>query len=154
MRGALVAFLCGCGLALWPASSWALGLGVSTPSVTLANFGPGLTATGSGAVVVTGVLAPWVLKASDSANGGRLVPGAVGCSGSEGRTANALTLRATGAIGTTASAGTVTVGAAAVTIANGVVADTVTMNYSLDIGRTEVMRAGCTYSTTVTFTVQ
>jgi hypothetical protein len=101
------------------------------------------------------VLAPWTLKAADTTgNAGHLAAAAVGCAGSEPRTANALTASASGAIGTTHGSGAVSVDAASKTVATGVVADTVTVSYTLPIGGTEVMRAGCVYSTTVTYTVQ
>jgi hypothetical protein len=142
-------------LALWiPAPADALGLGISTPSVTLASFGPGLTATGSGAVVVTGVLAPWTLTAQDSSNSGHLVSGGATCTGSEPQTVNALTASASGNLPTTHSAGAVTIGPSPATVATGSAADTVNLDYSIAIGRTEAMRAGCVFSTTVTLTVQ
>ena len=144
---ALAAFCC-C------APAYGLGLGISTPSVTLSNFAPGMTATGLGTVTVSGVLAPWTLTVADSVNAGHLVRGAVGCSGSETQTANALSAQATGAAPTTTSAGTVSIGSSARTVATGTVIDTVNVNYSLVIGRTEQMLAGCLFSTTVTLTVQ
>jgi hypothetical protein len=135
--------------------AFALGLGVSSPSVTLANFAPGLTATGSGALLVSGVLTPWTLKVADtSGNAGHLAPAAVGCAGSEPQTANALSASASGLLGTTSGAGAVLIAASSKTVATGVAADTVNVAYSLDVARTETMRAGCVYSTTVTFTVQ
>jgi hypothetical protein len=154
MRSALVATLVAFGVLFVPASAFALGIGISTPSVTLTNFGPGLTASGTGAVVVTGVLTPWVLKVSDPTNAGHLVPGAIGCADSESHTVNGLSVRSAGVLPTTASAGTLSIGTSSQTLANGAAVDTVNLTYSLDVARTEVMRAGCVFSTTVTFTVQ
>jgi hypothetical protein len=154
MRVALVAAmvaLCQCAA---PGPAAALGIGISTPTLTMSSFAPGTTATTSGTILVSGVLAPWTLKAADSGHAGHLVAGAVGCTGSEAQTANPLTLSGSGLLGTTNSAGTITVGSAPQTVASGIAADTVTVSYSLVIGRTETMRAGCVFSTTVTFTVQ
>jgi hypothetical protein len=142
-------------LVVFPSPASALGLGVSTPSVTLANFGPGLHASGTGALTVSGVLTPWTLKVADgSGHAGRLAPAAAGCVGSEPQTANALSVAASGLLPTTNGTGAVVIGAASTTVANGAAADTVNLSYALDVGRTEVMRAGCVYSTTVTYTVQ
>jgi hypothetical protein len=142
-------------LAVFPPSASALALGVSTPSATLVNFGPGLHATGSGTLTVSTVLAPWTLKVADaSGNAGHLAPGAVGCAGSEPHTANALSVSASGILPTTSGSGTVVIGASATTVANGTAIDTVNVAYALDVGLTEVMRAGCVFSTTVTYTVQ
>ena len=155
MRVALVAGVVAACTSLAAAdSAAALGIGISTPTVAMSSFAPGMTASGSGGIVVSGVLAPWTLKASDSAHAGHMVPGTAGCTGSAPQTANAMTLSGSGSIGTTNSAGVVTVGTSPQTVANGIVADTVNVTYTLVIGRTEVMRAGCVYSTTVTFTVQ
>jgi hypothetical protein len=141
-------------LAAVPSPASALGLGVSTPSVTLANFAPGQQASGTGALTVSGVLTPWTLKVADgSGHAGHLAPAVVGCAGSELQTVNALSVTASGLLPTTNGAGAV-IGAGSATVANGVATDTVNLAYRLDVGGTEVMRAGCVYSTTVTYTVQ
>jgi hypothetical protein len=155
MRIGLVAGLVAAGCALAPSPASALGLGVSTPSVTMANFGPGFTATGSGVLVVSGVLTPWTLKAADTTgNAGHPASSGVACTGSEARTVDPLTATAAGVLGTTSSAGALTIGASQATVATGVAPDTVTVNYSLAIGKTELMRTGCLFSTTITYTVQ
>jgi hypothetical protein len=142
-------------LAVFSSPASALGLGVSTPSVTLANFGPGLQASGTGVLSVSGVLTPWTLKVADgSGHAGHLAPAAVGCVGSGPQTANALSVSASGLLPTTNGAGAVLIGSGSATVANGSATDTVNVTYALDVGRTEVMRAGCVYSTTVTYTVQ
>jgi hypothetical protein len=142
-------------LAVFSSTASALGLGVSTPSVTLANFGPGLQASGTGVLGVSGVLTTWTLKVADgSGHAGHLAPAAVGCAGSEPQTANALSVTASGLLPTTTGAGAVLIGAGSATVANGVANDTVNVAYALGVGLTEVMRAGCVYSTTVTYTVQ
>lgn len=154
MRTRLATLVALCGFCAAPGSAGALGIGISTPSVTLAGLAPGQTASGSGTVTVTGVPAPWTLKVADPAHAGHLRPGAVGCSGSEAQTVNPLSVSAGGLLPTTNSSGTVVVGASPVTVATGSAADTVTASYSLVVGPTEVMGAGCVFSTTVTFTVQ
>jgi hypothetical protein len=113
-----------------------------------------MTATGGGALVVSGVLAPWTMKASDAPHGGHMVSGGPSCVGSAAQTANQLSLSASGVLPSTNSAGAITVGTSSQTVAGGIVADTVNVAYSLVIANTEVMRAGCVFSTTVTFTVQ
>ena len=154
MRCAVVGGLVACALCAAPGSAAALGLGVSVPSLAMTNFAPGNTATASGSLVVSGVLSPWTLKASDSVNAGHLVSSGATCAGSETQTVNPLSLSASGLLPTTNSAGTITVGTSPQTVANGSAADTVNVSYSLVIDRTEIMRAGCVFSTTVTFTVQ
>jgi hypothetical protein len=131
-----------------------LALGVSTPAVTLGSFAPGSTASGSGALVVTSTN-PWTLSAADGAgNAGHLTAAAVGCTGSEASTANALVVDTVGGSGSTASTGPVTLSGSSVNVANGLFADVVTANYSLVLGNTESLLTGCAYTTTVTYTVQ
>ena len=131
-----------------------LSLGVSTPAVALSGFGPGSIATGTGALIVTST-SPWSLKAADATgNAGHLAAAALGCTGSEASTANALVVDTTGGTGSTTSAGPVSVSGSSVQVANGLSADVITTDYSLSLGNTEVMLTGCAYSTTVTYTVQ
>jgi hypothetical protein len=137
--------------------AWAVpGLGVSTPSVALATFAPGSTATGGGSLTVTTVPpGAWTLKAADTTgHAGHLVPGAVGCAGNEAQTVSPLVVSASGLLGSTVSAGAVTIGSSALTVATGSASDTVSVAYSLVVERTEAMSTGCVFSTTVTYTVQ
>jgi hypothetical protein len=136
-----------------PASA-VLGLGVSTPTVSM-NLTPGSTATGSGAVVVTPGLGTWHLSLADaSGNNGHLAHGAVGCTGSQAQTTNQLSATASGVLLGTHSTGAVTVSSAGQEIVNGTLGDTVTVAFSLVLPDTERMLAGCVYSTTLTYTVQ
>jgi hypothetical protein len=130
-----------------------LSLGVSTPAVTLSNFGPGQTASGSGNVVVTSTN-PWSLTASDSTNGGHMAAVALGCTGSEATTSHALSVATTGLLGGTTSDGPVSLSGTDQEVAHGSFADTLTNAYSLLIDPTEVMLTGCAYNTTITYTVQ
>ncbi len=131
-----------------------LSLGVSTPAVTLTNFAPGSTASGTGALVVTSTN-PWTLKAKDSAgNAGHLAAAAVGCTGSEASTANAMSVTSSGLLGSTTSAGAINLSGIDQQVANGAFSDTLTNAYSLILGNTETMLTGCAYSTTITYTVQ
>jgi hypothetical protein len=131
-----------------------LSLGVSTPAVPLTNFSPGSIATGTGAVVVTSTN-PWTLKAADSAgHAGHLAAAALGCTGSEASTANPLSVTTTGLLGSSSSAGAVSLSGTAQNVATGSFADTLTNAYSLVLGNTETMLTGCAYSTTITYTVQ
>ena len=131
-----------------------LSLGISTPAVTLTNFAPGSTASGTGALVVTSTN-PWTLKVEDATgNIGHLAQTGGTCTGSAASTANALSVNTTGLLGSTASVGPVSISAAQQTVATGAFADTLTNAYSLVLGATETMLTGCIYGTTATYTVQ
>ena len=131
-----------------------LALGISTPAVTLLNFAPGSTASGSGALLVTSTN-PWTLKVADgTGNAGHLAAAALGCTGSEASTSNAVGVTSTGLLGGTASSGLKTISGVAQTVATGAFSDTVTNAYSLLIGSSESMLTGCAYTTTATYTVQ
>ena len=140
-------------LASAPPAHAILSISVGTPPPSM-NLAPGTTATTSGTLIVTPGVGPWTVTVRDTTNGGRLVPAAAGCSGAAPQTANALSVRAQGALGTTTSTGTKTVSASAQAVAGGTLADTLTVNYSLAILSTEQMPAGCVFSTTLTYTVQ
>ena len=131
-----------------------LSLGVSTPAVALTNFAPGSIATGTGALLVTSTN-PWSLSAKDSAgNAGHLKAAALGCTGSEASTANPMSVTTSGLLGSTSSAGAVSLTGSDQPVASGSFADTLTNAYSLTLANTEVMLTGCAYSTTITYTVQ
>ena len=114
---------------------------------------PGQTATGSGALVVTAGLGTWTLSVADvTGHGGHLAKSA-GCpSYAEAQTANQLTARATGPLST--SQGTKTVGPSAQSLATGTLGDTITVNLALLVASGETLPVGCTYTTTLTYTLQ
>jgi hypothetical protein len=82
--------------------------------------------------------------------GGALCP-----AGAESETANAMTVSASGtaALGT-AGAGQVSVSGTDQTIATGNVTDLVTNAIGMNVGSGEQMGTGCTYTTTLTYTLQ
>src|SRR5207245_3114062 len=96
-----------------------LALGVSQPTVALVGFAPGQTATGSGALLVTSTN-PWTLKVADgTGNAGHLAAAALGCTGSEASTSNALSVTSSGLLGGTVSSGAKSISALATTVATG-----------------------------------
>jgi len=141
-----------------------LALGVTTPTVAFALFGPGQTSSGTGALLVTSTQA-WTLQGQDNsnlgANNGHLVKSGALCPATaESSTANALGITSAGTVpgllaaGGTVSAGPKTLSNAAQTVAQGSVTDTITNTYGIFVGAGEQMGTGCTYSTTATYTVQ
>lgn len=135
----------------------ALSIAVPTPVPPLA-LAAGTTASAFGVVSVTpDVLSPaWSLSVADTSGGaGHLVRDTGSCSGVEAQTTNQLTVRATGSVPTTTSAGTKTVSATPATVANGNGLDpAVRVTFSLAVLPGEVLSSACTMRTTVTYTVQ
>jgi hypothetical protein len=136
-----------------PAPAWAaLSIGVTSPAVSMSLL-PGQTATASGSIVVTPGVGAWQLSVADlTGNAGHLAK-AAGCpSYAAAQTANALSISASGPL--TTSNGTKTVGASSQLIASGTLGDTVAVSLSLAVLGSELLPVGCTYSTTLTYTVQ
>ena len=130
----------------------ALGLGVSTPTVAL-SLKPGQTSTGNGSVVVTAGIGTWQLSVADTTGAQGHLAKTAGCpSYAEAQTTNALTIRATGTLST--STGTKTVTNSTQVLASGTLGDTLTMLLSLSVAQSEVLPVACTYSTTLTYTLQ
>ena len=141
-----------------PLSTLALGVPAPSPFV-FTSFGPGVNASGLGTVLVTST-AGWTLKVGDHdpathTAGHMYKSGALCPAGAEAQTANAMTLSATGtaALGT-AGAGQVSVSGTDQTIATGAVTDLVTNAIGMSVGSNEQMGTGCTYTTTLTYTLQ
>lgn len=141
-------------LATAPSAGAAITIGIGSPTVTIAPFGPGRTATGSGTIAIT-ALAPWTLTVTDSSgHNGKLAPAAVGCAGAESLTSNPVSVKVTGLLGTTQSQGTVTVSGSQQALATGNGTDTLTAAYSLVVGQVERMPTGCLFSATLTYAAQ
>lgn len=118
---------------------------------------PGTTATASTSLLVTpDPLNPnWTLSIADTTgHNGHLARGTTGCNGVEAQTAKALSVRASGHLPATVSAGTKTVSATSQALASGSVLDTVDVTFSLVVGSNEILSTACTMSTTVTYTLQ
>lgn len=155
LRAAALAVAAGA-LVAAPASHAALSLGVTAPLSTM-TITPGTTATASTSLLVTpDPLNPnWTLSIADTTgHSGHLARGTTGCTGVEPQTVNALTVRASGHLPATVSAGTKTVSATSQALASGNVLDTVDLTFSLLIGSNEILSTACTMSTTVTYTLQ
>lgn len=130
----------------------ALGLGVSTPTVAL-SLKPGQTASGNGGVVVTPGIGTWQLSVADTTAAQGHLAKTTGCpSYAEPQTTNALTISASGPLST--STGPKTVTNSAQVLASGTLGDTLTMLLSLSVGASELLPVGCTYTTTLTYTLQ
>jgi hypothetical protein len=87
---------------------------------------------------------------------GHMYKGGLTCpAGAEAETQNALTIASTGTavLGTT-GAGQKTISGTDQLIATGAVTDVVSNTLGMVVGANEPMGTGCTYSTTLTYTVQ
>lgn len=137
----------------------ALGLSLTAGGgATLSPFQAGSVATGSGALVATTLL-PWTLTVKDSGTGaGHMLATGGTCAGSDPQLTSALTVNVTSVAGGFTSAGVTALGATNTTVATGSsalgVATTLTTNYSQALPATQVMRTGCLYSLTATYTLQ
>lgn len=160
VRGAALLFAVGAAVALLPPGvASALGLTAGTPTVALSPFQPNSTATGTGTLLpVTG--GAWTLQAS-ALSSGFLTAAATGCAHSEATLAHPLTVTVTAGIGiaggAVTSSGAIALSGSNQTVATGsgtILTGSLNTAYSQSIGTTEVLLAGCVYSTTVTFTLQ
>jgi hypothetical protein len=138
-----------------------LAIGVPAPSpFVFTSFGPGVDATGLGTVLVTSTKA-WSLSVADkdtstAHTAGHMYKGGALCpAGAENETQNALTIASAGtaALGTS-GAGQKSISGSDQVIASGAVTDLVTNTIGMSVGTNEPMGTGCTYSTTLTYTVQ
>jgi hypothetical protein len=138
-------------LALPAPAEAALSIGVTSPAISM-SLSPGQTATGTGSIVVSGVGA-WQLSVADLTGHAGHLAKAAGCpSYAAAQTANALSIHASGPL--TTSNGTKAVGSSSQLIASGTLADTVALSLSLPVLGSELLPVGCTYSTTLTYTLQ
>jgi len=137
-----------------------LALGVPAPSpFVFTSFGPGVNSSGIGTVLVTST-SGWTLAVGDHDpavhTAGHMYKGGALCpAGAEAQTANPLDITAAGtaALGT-ASAGNKVIDNTDKTIATGAVTDLVSNTLHVNVGTGETMGTGCTYSTTLTYTLQ
>jgi hypothetical protein len=126
---------------------------------TFTTFSPGQTATATGALTATDTNASWTLQVQDNGAGaGYMVAGATGCAGSDSQLSNALQVTVSSSLGGVVSAGQRAIGATPVTVASAtsqlLSASVLTTGYSQAIPTTQVMRTGCTYALTATYTLQ
>lgn len=146
--------------AVAPGGAAALGLTVPTSAV-LPALSPGRTSTTplASAIVVATLLEPWALRVSDSS--GSSAPGHLTRASATGSCANSATALANPlhlSLTSTLPTGAVDVpeldlGATPTTVAHGAIAGTVAVIFSQAIGLNEQVAAGCTYQTTLTWTV-
>jgi hypothetical protein len=124
-------------------------------TATLTPFGPGSTATGSGTLTASTILG-WTLQVQDLGTGaGRMRAAATGCAGSAAQLTNPLSVTVTGPLAT--SAGAKSISATPTTVATGSLAlagTALTTSYNQVIPASEVLRTGCAYSLTATYTLQ
>jgi hypothetical protein len=137
-----------------------ISLSNGTGAALTTNFNPGGTATASGALTATDTSPSWTLSVKDAAasNPGHMAAGAVGCGGSAPSLTNALQVQVTSALPGAVSAGTISITGTDQTVAsatNQLLATSVmTTNYTQVIPASQVMRTGCVYSLTATYTLQ
>jgi hypothetical protein len=126
----------------------------------LANFAPGSTATGSSTLTATDTSGSWTLQAQDLGSGsGKMVASAGGCTGSSATLDNPLQLSVSGALSGVAYAPAASLSSSARTVASATSAPMVTptsftANYTQVIPASQVLRTGCVYTITVTYTLQ
>jgi hypothetical protein len=138
-----------------PASAEAaLSIAVASPTVAM-SLQLGHTATATSSVVVSPAVGTWQLSVADlTGHAGHLAKAATCPSYAAAQTANALSITASGPLPTTTSNGTKTVGSSSQLIASGTLTDTVSLSLSLGVLGSELLPVGCTYSTTLTYTLQ
>ncbi len=111
-------------------------------------------------VTTDATTASWTLQAKDQgAAGGKMVAAASGCTGSDSTLRNLLQLSVTTTAPGVTSAGMVSLSSTNQTIATAtnqtpLSTAILTTNYSQVIPLSELMRTGCAYTITVTYTVQ
>lgn len=163
--GAAVAGTVVAGVLAAPAHALNIGISAATPATFGTTLAPGASVTSTGgSVTVTSLLGltGWTLSVKDATAGaGRLQAAGVGCSGSASQLANrvriytpnpgysSLSVAADHAV--TGADTTVATYSPLVTLLSSV---TLTTQFTQDVGAGEILRAGCVYSTTITYTVQ
>ena len=98
----------------------------------------------------------WTLQAQATGSP-HMTAGGVGCTGSEATLTSALSVTVTGTVPGMSSAGAVALNTSPQTVASGASAistGTFTTSYSQPVAASEALLAGCSYSITVTYTLQ
>jgi hypothetical protein len=137
-----------------------LSLAAALPATFTTGFQAGSTATTTGLLTATDTSPSFSLTVQDNATGtpGHMVAAASGCTGSAASLGNPLSVNVSSLLGGVTSAGPISVSGTAQTVAsatNQLLAATVfTANYSQTIAASEVLRTGCVYSLTATYTLQ
>jgi hypothetical protein len=131
-----------------------------TPAAFTTNFRAGSTATTTGVLTATDTNASWSLAVHDTAtsNPGHMGAAALGCSGSEAKLENPLSVSVTSVLEKVTSAGAVSISGSPQTVASStsqpLAAAPLTTNYSQTINSGETLLTGCVYSLTATYTLQ
>lgn len=136
-------------------------ISLSATPVTLSGLKPGGTSTGTGTLTATDTSGTWTLQAMDGGSGaGQMVAAATGCTGSATQLANPLNLSISGLVSGATAAGTIALSGSNQTVASStdptavLNASALTTNYSVTVPADQILLAGCSYSLTVTFTLQ
>jgi hypothetical protein len=121
------------------------------------NFTSGATAAGT--LTATDTSPSWTLQVQDNGVGaGHMVSSASGCAGSDTQLANRLKVAVTSPLGGVVSAGSQSIGATPVTVASAtsqpLASNVLTTSYLQVIPSNELMRLGCVYTLTATYTLQ
>jgi hypothetical protein len=152
----LAAVALGAGAA--PASAL-ISLAAGTGAGFTTNFTPGATASATGTLTATDTSPSWTLQVQDNGAGaGHMVASASGCAGSDPQLANRLKVTVTSPLGGVVSAGSQSIGATPVTVASAtsqlLASNVLTTSYLQAIPSNELMRLGCVYTLTATYTLQ
>jgi hypothetical protein len=157
-----------CSAILAGTNAGTLALAVSTPVSAFTSFAPGQDAAASGAILVTSTNGTWHVNVSDLNSGGghqgHLLASDVSgsCTGSDGFTANASKVTGTGLVGTGITQGAQkTISGTDQVVAEytnsllplPISAQALTTAYALHLNAAEVLRSGCLYTMTSTFTL-
>jgi hypothetical protein len=132
----------------------------AAPATFTTNFRAGATATTTGVLTATDTNASWNLTVSDAAVGspGHMIAAVAGCSGSEAKLENPLSVSVTSSFGKVISAGAVSISGSSQTVASStsepLAAGLLSTNYSQTINSGETLLTGCVYSLTATYTLQ
>jgi hypothetical protein len=139
-----------------------LALTASVGATFATNFSPGNTASTTGSLTATDTNPGWTLQVADTnsagGNQGHMLAGASGCTGSDASLASPLSVAVTSPLGGVISTGAQALSGTSTTVASAtaqlLAASLLTTSYSQVIPATEIMRSGCTYSLTATYTLQ
>ena len=135
-----------------------LSLSVPLP-VVMSGLQPGISATGTGALVVVSTKSSWSMTVQDTAvtAPGHMLAAATGCAGSTASLASPLSVQVTSLLGGVTSAGPISLSGAAqsVATATGVLgAAALVTSYTQPVSASEALLTGCGYSISATYTLQ
>lgn len=133
---------------------------LTATAATLSNLATGSTATGSATLTASDGSGSWTLQAQDLGSGaGDMVASTSGCTGSPPQLANPLQISVSTSLSGVTVAPPISLSATAQTLGSATSAPmlsptTFTANYTQVVPATQALLTGCTYTISVTYTLQ